>query len=384
MRARLEIEGGVRPLAPVTVIVPAFNAEQTLAETLRSIGAQTHPSWNCVIVDDGSTDQTAAIAREFCLSDRRFMLLRKSNGGVASARNLGLLHAEAAYVAPIDADDVWHPDYLACLSRRAAEGNGTLGFVYAYSRRIDAQSRVIDTRLNHALSGHAALALLYLGCVGNGSAALMSRSAALEAGGFDETLRAQGAEGCEDWLLLLRIALRHPIAAVPRYLVGYRRTQGSMSSDVRQMYLSWKLAAARFLDEVRNPRIAVQVIGLARSVGGLARARQAMRQGARWPLVAKLVLSAVRGDPKRSLCAAADLAQSALTGRLRKSDRGRAKFSHYDPDAPPDQAPGLFRRLLWKIEDARLQEFLQTDLAASGASEGHSTAMIPASEASAL
>ena len=73
----------------VTVIVPAFNAERTLAETLRSVLSQTYRNIEVFVVDDGSTDGTADVARSFVSDDPRVTLIRKENGGSASARNLG-------------------------------------------------------------------------------------------------------------------------------------------------------------------------------------------------------------------------------------------------------------------------------------------------------
>jgi glycosyltransferase involved in cell wall biosynthesis len=93
----------------VSVIVPAFNAATTLAEALGSALAQTYKNIEILVVDDGSTDATAAIAREFAAADGRVSLVRRSNGGIAAARNSGIAVSKGAYIAPLDADDLWHP-----------------------------------------------------------------------------------------------------------------------------------------------------------------------------------------------------------------------------------------------------------------------------------
>ncbi|WP_048863406.1 hypothetical protein, partial [Acidisphaera rubrifaciens] len=80
--------------------------------------------------------------------------------------------------------------------------------------------------------------------VGNGSAALMRRAAVLDAGGYDATLRARGAQGCEDLLLYCAIAAHHRVAVVPEILTGYRQHPDSMSRDLAQMMRSWRLVAA--------------------------------------------------------------------------------------------------------------------------------------------
>ena len=98
---------GHQPL--VSVVMPAWNAEATIVEALRSVAAQTYRDLEIIIVDDGSTDATAALAKEFCASDPRARTVRRSNGGPAAARNLGIAEARGEWIALIDADDVWHP-----------------------------------------------------------------------------------------------------------------------------------------------------------------------------------------------------------------------------------------------------------------------------------
>ena len=93
----------------VCILMPCYNAERFLAETLQSIRAQSHPLWELVAVDDGSTDQSAACISRFCPQAR---LLQGPHGGIGRALNLALPHARGRYLAFIDADDLWHPDKL--------------------------------------------------------------------------------------------------------------------------------------------------------------------------------------------------------------------------------------------------------------------------------
>ena len=93
----------------VTAIVPAFNAAETIGETLESIARQSYRNLEILIIDDGSTDDTRRLALGFCASEGRARLLQQANGGVAAARNAGLTAATGRFVAPIDADDLWHP-----------------------------------------------------------------------------------------------------------------------------------------------------------------------------------------------------------------------------------------------------------------------------------
>lgn len=90
----------------VSVIIPCYNQDKYLSETLESVYNQTYPYWECIIVDDGSVDDTAKIARNFIEKDSRFVYVYKKNGGVSSARNLGIESAKGNYIQFVDSDDI--------------------------------------------------------------------------------------------------------------------------------------------------------------------------------------------------------------------------------------------------------------------------------------
>lgn len=96
----------------VSVIVPCYNQAQFLAETLDSVLVQTYENWECIIVNDGSTDNTEVIAKEYCNKDNRFIYHKKENGGLSSARNAGLNIAQGDYVQFLDSDDILLPNKL--------------------------------------------------------------------------------------------------------------------------------------------------------------------------------------------------------------------------------------------------------------------------------
>ena len=96
----------------VSVIVPCYNQAQFLAETLDSVLAQTHKNWECIIVNDGSTDNTETVAMDYCDRDKRFVYHKKENGGLSSARNAGLDIAQGDYVQFLDSDDILLPNKL--------------------------------------------------------------------------------------------------------------------------------------------------------------------------------------------------------------------------------------------------------------------------------
>ena len=100
----------------ISVVIPAYNAEQFLDETLESVLSQTYENWECIIVNDGSTDNTEEIAKKWCEKDARFRYFYKENSGVSDTRNLGIKEARGEYIAFLDADDLYMPNFLdVCL-----------------------------------------------------------------------------------------------------------------------------------------------------------------------------------------------------------------------------------------------------------------------------
>lgn len=96
----------------VSIIVPCYNQAEYLSETLDSVLAQTYYNWECVIVNDGSPDNTEEIAKMYLEKDGRFKYLCQENKGLATARNVGIAISEGEFILPLDADDLIEPTYL--------------------------------------------------------------------------------------------------------------------------------------------------------------------------------------------------------------------------------------------------------------------------------
>ena len=109
---------------PVSILLPAYNAERTLPACLRSITRQRGGDWECVIVDDGSTDETLPIAQGFARKDPRFRILSESHAGLVAALNTGLAACRGGLVARMDADDLMHRERLQAQARALAENAG--------------------------------------------------------------------------------------------------------------------------------------------------------------------------------------------------------------------------------------------------------------------
>ncbi|TIX36267.1 MAG: glycosyltransferase family 2 protein, partial [Mesorhizobium sp.] len=231
--------------ATVGVVVPMFNAERTIRATLTSICQQEHQRLDIIVVDDGSTDQSASIVASCAEKDRRIRLMRQSNAGVAQARNSGAASTDAEFLAFVDADDLWAPSKIALQLRALQEGGSSAGLAYCWFAEIDKDGRIFSLKQPDA-DGRVLQRMCRNNFVGNGSSMLVRRSAFERAGQFDPSLRARNAQGCEDLLMCLRIAENYEFRVVPQYLVGYRRTSGNMSSDVMQMFRSYQIVLAEF------------------------------------------------------------------------------------------------------------------------------------------
>ncbi|MCC7395125.1 MAG: glycosyltransferase family 2 protein [Sphingomonadaceae bacterium] len=319
----------------VTVVVPAHNAAATIGETLTSVVAQAYHDWELVIVDDGSTDATADIARHFCASEPRARLLTQANGGVARARNRGLADARTRWVAPIDADDIWHPTHLSRLITLAHTASDTPTMLFAQSRQIDARSNVLHSPVPYHVSGPAFALMAMRNIVGNGSALLLDRDAALAVGGYDARLRDAGREGCEDLLLQLRLAARHPIMAAPAHTVGHRQLPHTMSKNVETMCASQQMARALLMAEEPAARHVPKRFWRWASAGNhttLFRSR--LRRGQLRAALAALG-KALSMDPAGSMLTLASDIRRAVAHLL---GYGRASHAHYRHfmDVPPD------------------------------------------------
>ncbi|MGN6769481.1 MAG: glycosyltransferase family 2 protein [Rhizobiaceae bacterium] len=241
----------------VGVVVPMYNAERTIGATLGSICCQTYPSLDIVVVDDGSTDTSAAIVAEYADRDARIRLIHQKNGGVAAARNFGAASTMAEFLAFIDADDLWAPSKVAQQVSVLLDGGPAAGLAYCWFAQIDAEDRVYSLNNRPLVEGSVLQPLCRNNFVGNGSSMMLRRDAFLAAGGFDPSLRGRDAQGCEDMLICLRVAEQFEFRVVPQYLVGYRMTNTNMSSDVRQMLRSCEIVLDEFRD--KYPEFSVEL-----------------------------------------------------------------------------------------------------------------------------
>ena len=135
----------------VSIIVPCYNQAQYLPEALQSVLDQTYSDWECIIVNDGSPDDTDIVAKEWLVKDTRFKYIYKENGGLSSARNAGIESSKGDYILPLDADDKIGRDYLK-LAAQAFEHNVDLKLVYCNAEKFDLVNEFWHLKLSMILA----------------------------------------------------------------------------------------------------------------------------------------------------------------------------------------------------------------------------------------
>jgi glycosyltransferase involved in cell wall biosynthesis len=228
--------GAATPPA-ISIVIPAYNHARFLEDTLRSVQEQSFRDWECVVVDDGSTDGTSGIAQRCAAEDDRFRAVRIENSGASAARNHGyrLTNPESALVTFMDSDDVWLPHALATLHGRLLADPTAIG-AHGLAEEIDETGELRSSR-SHSDFGRNRLGLdgrrlivwptdrpTSFDVLINGNVLfppgllLAQRSAYERAGRFDETFT-----GAEDWDMLIRLSRFGDLVFVDDVILQYRR-----------------------------------------------------------------------------------------------------------------------------------------------------------------
>lgn len=215
----------------VSVVVPAYNVRSYIEDALVSLERQSFDKFEVIVVDDGSTDDTAEVVKPFCERDSRFQLVQKQNGGLSSARNYGIHHACGEYIALLDGDDVYEQDKLA-VHVALLDRDADVGVAYSASRAVREDGRSTFMYLSgKPITSDPLLALLCKNFIGHGSNAVFRRAVFDQVGEFDETLRS--SEDVDFWL---RVAVqRWRFDREPRVLCRYRVRPSGLSFNVLQM-----------------------------------------------------------------------------------------------------------------------------------------------------
>jgi glycosyltransferase involved in cell wall biosynthesis len=219
-------------MAPqVTIVVPTYNAPPSIEEALRSVVSQTFSDFACVIVDDGSTDDTAERVTALIVDDERFGMVRQTNAGTSSARNRGAVETCSDLLAFFDQDDRWDPRFLATLV--SALENPSIPAAHCVAQGINAegdmQGDFVDWSRRRQQAHHGSLvpapegpttfkSLVTAPCIVSPGAGLIRRKSFDQVRGFDRSIRM-----CEDWDLWIRLARLGDLAFVNEVLFFYRQ-----------------------------------------------------------------------------------------------------------------------------------------------------------------
>ncbi len=206
----------------VSVVIPIYNAEAYLQETLDSILAQTYPDIEVVAVDDGSTDRSLNILAQY---PRNLVIVKQANSGPAAARNRGVREASGRWIAFLDADDLWREDKIEKQVKICRN------YKWSYTDAVfigGVNNGRRDSEFTSKYQGDILEQLVQSNFVGT-SSLLIDRQTFLSSGGFNEQLKA-----IEDWELWIRIASQHAIGYLDEPLLGYRVHVNSASRNSRR------------------------------------------------------------------------------------------------------------------------------------------------------
>jgi len=204
----------------VSIIVPAFNAEKYVQETLESVIGQTYGNWECIIVNDGSTDGTQAVIESFIKDDPRFTLINMKNSGVCVARNTAIDHAKGHYILPLDGDDRMDLTYVA-KAVDAFTRNPGVKLVYCKAKFFGAKNEPWDLP-EYNFKG--LLLYNYIFCT-----TLFRRDDFLKTAGYDAAL----THGWEDWDLWVKfLDSEDEVYRIDEFLFFYRIKKESRSTGI--------------------------------------------------------------------------------------------------------------------------------------------------------
>ena len=213
----------------ISIIMPSYNQGPYLPEALDSVLAQTYPHWECIIVDDGSKDNTEKIAKSYCAKDSRIKYVYQENSGVSAARNNGVAHSKGEFILPLDGDDKIAPEFLEFTLREIVKDRN-IRVVYTDAQYFGARNdvyRLPDFSIEQLLG-------MNVMCI----TSLFRKEDFEKAGGFNTNMK----EGFEDWDFFVSMFQDGEGTAVkiPKILFYYRRKPISRNSAASKAKIDFR------------------------------------------------------------------------------------------------------------------------------------------------
>ncbi len=261
----------------ISIIIPVYNAEKYLRQCLDSVVAQTYTNWECLLIDDGSKDSSGAICDEYAEKDSRFRVFHKENGGVSSARNLGIEKAKGEFIAFYDSDDTIPFDslkvlYLSLSNSKRDSVVGNYKKVYSEEKKLcsntfeENSERLVEDVLKlffvyprDMFQGYLWNRLFYKKVIADNDIR------------FNESIKYK-----EDGLFLVSYILKSgkPVVCVPdivyNYYVRENSAMGILNKSFSKDYFTNLDARLLILNEIRDSKCSKEIVDLAKdSVGDI-------------------------------------------------------------------------------------------------------------------
>lgn len=226
----------------ISIVTPVYNVEKFIVETIESVLKQTYTNWELLLIDDGSTDSSPQLCKEYVLKDKRIKYFHKQNGGQASARNLGIKNASGEYITFLDSDDLYSDDKLEQHLIDLKENPADFYYGAGYKLFENKQDNKIETYnwFYGKYTGTKFFKILYHSCSVNINSVLVKKSLFDSVGLFDENPILRGTEDLDLWL---RIALNiNTIYGNPKPKVYYRIHDNGIHFQRANMLIGkWKI-----------------------------------------------------------------------------------------------------------------------------------------------
>jgi glycosyltransferase involved in cell wall biosynthesis len=233
----------------VSVVIPCYNGAKFIAQAIDSALAQKYQSLEVIVVDDGSSDSSIGVVREY---GSAVQLIAQRNSGVAAARNAAIEKSSGAFIAFLDQDDSWRADKIA-KQVAVLQLDESLALVHTAAAYVDAAGQAVDrsgVRLTKA-AGHCFMDLLRHNTITMSSVVL--RRDALAGARFNSAL-----DGCDDWDLWLQVCRRRPIAYLDEQLTTIRMHDSNVSNNRIRMLNTDLAVLERVLARERAPDVVAQ------------------------------------------------------------------------------------------------------------------------------